>query len=67
METLERETLEFLSEAARYRELWEAASSCLQHNMTKIKPRGQDEKRMLEEAAKSTCGLFWSGKTDGWL
>ena len=67
MESLDHKNTELLRDALYYRELWEAAASCLQHNMTKIKPRGEDEKRMLDEATNSTCGHFWSGKTDGWL
>lgn len=61
-----RET-EAIAEAFKYRQLWDAAASCLQHNMKKISPRGEDEKRMLSMAKNSLCGSFWSGKTNGWF
>jgi len=50
-----------------YRDLWEAAASCLQHNRGTITPRGEDERRMLDAAERCMCGSFWSGQTDGWL
>lgn len=56
-----------VTEAYRWRELWEAAASCLQHNRGKIRPRGEDERRILAIAEKCQCGHFWSGETNGWL
>jgi hypothetical protein len=56
-----------IAEAYKFRELWEAAASCLQHNRKKIRPRGEDERRVLDIADKQMCGHFWSGKTNGWL
>ena len=58
---------EAVAEAYRYRELWEAAAACLQHNRKRIKPRGEDERLMLEAADRCLCGHFWSGKTSGWM
>lgn len=55
------------SEAYRYRLLWECAASCLATNAKKIKPRGADERRMLEKANDAANGTFWSGLTDGWI
>lgn len=56
-----------IAEAYRLRLLWEAAASCLQHHRAAIRPRGADERRMLAASDSSTCGPFWSGRTDGWL
>lgn len=61
-----RET-EAILEAYKWRELWEAAASCIQHNRKLIKPRGEDERRIIEAAEKCGCGHYWSGRTDGWL
>jgi len=63
----ERYAAEAIAAAYRYRELWEAAASCLQANRAKIRPRGPDDSRMLAHAAQDRCGHFWSGRTDGWL
>ena len=63
----ERSETRAIAEAYHYRELWEAAASCLQHNRAKLRPRGPDEARMLDAAMQSLCGHFWSGKSDGWL
>jgi len=65
--TAEERSAEAIAETYKWKELWNAAASCLQHNKAKIKPRGQDERRMLEAADKCTCGHYWSGKTNGWL
>lgn len=58
---------EAISEAARYRTLWEASASCLAANAVKIKPRGPDEAKLLEIAKQANHGVFWSGKTKGWI
>jgi hypothetical protein len=63
----ERRESAAVAEAYQYRELWEAAASCLQHNRAQITPRGADERRMLDAAHACMCGHFWSGHTDGWL
>ena len=63
----EKRETEAIIEARQYRDLWEAAASCIQHNGANIKPRGPDERRMLARASIATCGHFWSGETDGWL
>lgn len=49
------------------RRLWQAAAACLSHHQHKIKPRGPDERRMLEAAAAIDHGPFWAGTTDGWI
>lgn len=59
--------LEAISEAQKYRELWNAAASCLAHNKDKIRPRGEDERVIIQIASKSDHGHFWSGETKGWL
>jgi hypothetical protein len=64
--SLKREA-DAIQEALLYRELWEAAASCLLYNRGKIKPRGEDERRLLDVAEKSMCGHYWSGATDGWM
>lgn len=58
---------EAIAEAARYRTLWEAGASCLAANAVKIKPRGPDEAKLLEIAKRANHGVFWSGKTKGWI
>ena len=63
----ERREAEAIADAYKYRELWEAAASCLQHNRAKIRPRGKDKERMISRAMQDMCGHFWSGSTDGWL
>jgi hypothetical protein len=71
MEGAERRAREAQREAARLRELWQAAASCLSYNRARLtRPRGEDERRLLAyiEAQGSTeHGHYWSGKTDGWL
>lgn len=58
---------EAIAEAAKYRMLWEASASCLAHNADKIKPRGADEAKLIEIAKGANHGMFWSGKTKGWI
>lgn len=58
---------EAIAEAASYRMLWEASASCLAENESKIKPRGPDEAKLMEIAKQANHGLFWSGKTKGWI
>lgn len=58
---------EAIAEAAHYRNLWQAASSCIAINASKIKPRGEDEQKLIEIAKKADHGVFWSGQTKGWL
>ena len=67
VETLNRNAIELMRDATKYRELWQSAASCLAANNKKIKPRGLDESRMLRWAAISDHGHFWSGQTDGWM
>jgi hypothetical protein len=64
----ERRENEAMSEAYRYRRLWEAAASCLAYNRDRLrKPRGEDERLLVENALSDMHGPFWSGKTRGWL
>lgn len=59
---------EALGAAAQYRDLWEAAASCLLHNQDKLRrPRGPDEKRLLSLIHLANLGRFWSGETKGLL
>ena len=62
-----RRELEAITEAAKYRAMWQAAASCLAHNSGKITPRGEDEKAIINIAIESGHGVFWSGKTNGWI
>ena len=67
-ELAERQAAEAVDQAYRYRLLWEAAASCLRHNRARLaKPRGGDEARVIAHAGETDLGLFWSGRTDGWL
>lgn len=56
-----------IDEAYKYRRLWEAASSCIAANADKIRPRGDDEEKLIDLAINADHGVFWSGKTKGWL
>jgi hypothetical protein len=64
MQGAERREREAISEAYRYRRLWECAASAITHSG--YKPRGADERRMVAAAAE-VGGLLSSGNTDGWL
>lgn len=55
-----------VAEAERYRLLWQAAASLITYAGDKLKPRGQDERRLIDIAKHADHGRFWSGKTDGW-
>jgi hypothetical protein len=48
--------------------LAQAAVSCLTHNKARLaRPRGEDERRLIESLGATDMGPFWSGGTDGWL
>lgn len=56
-----------LKRAAQAEALYNAAASCLRYNADRLrKPRGEDERRLLEHA-KATYSGFDSGRTDGRL
>lgn len=63
----EARTSAAIAEAYQYRRLWEAGASCLAKNAAKIKPRGEDERKILELAKGADHGVFWSGETKGWI
>ena len=67
VDALNRNAKEWMNDRTMYRELWEAAASCLVANNKKIKARGPDESRMLDWALGSMHGHFWSGQTNGWI
>lgn len=56
---------EALDEAYRLRRLWQSAAACLSN--VQPKPRGEDERRMLQAAYAEDHGPFWAGTTDGWI
>lgn len=56
-----------IAEAYLYRLHWQAAASCIAFNAGRLRPRGADERRVIETAKTANLGPFWSGKTDGWL
>lgn len=68
LENQERLAAEHLALADHYRTLWQHAAGFIMHHAPETKPRGPDERRMLEHAAQ--CMLdrgAWSGKSNGWI
>lgn len=67
----ERERDGAMRERAHWYTMFQATASIVAHSRDRLrKPRGEDERRVLEwidEAGAAGLGPFWSGRTDGWI